>query len=103
RPYQIALDAAVALRRRNHCGLARDPAVVFWNLDRPRVVWPQHLEECCCRHAAGGKLLRTVEKIAAAEPSMHVLIKQAREFLREVRCLFPFHETLPSLGHRGAT
>jgi len=86
RPHQVALDAAIALRRRHRGGFGLDPLVVRRNLDRPGVIRPQHLEERGGGQPADGEFLRAMQKPAAADRAMHVAVEQVQQPLREIRC-----------------
>jgi len=90
-PDQITVDAAVAMRRWNRCRFGRNSAVPFRDLQRPSVVRFEHLEQCGCCYSANGKILRAVEKRAATDCAMHILVKQVQKPLRKIGRFLSFH------------
>ena len=99
-PDQIALDAAVALRGRDGHELGDNPAVIGLDLDRPRVIGPQHLEQRRGADALGSVLLRAIEEAPAGYAAVHIGVEDVQEFLGKVRRLFSLHESLPDLRCR---
>ena len=79
-------------------GTVADSALIrlssVWNLDCPGIVRLEHLEQSRRGHTADRKFLRTVQKVAAAHPAMHVSVEKIQKLLRKVRCLFAFHGSL---------
>ena len=99
-PDQIALDGAVALRGGDGDEPGGDAAVVGWNLDRPGVIGPQHLEQRRRADAEGGELLGAIEKPAAAHSAVHIDVKQVQKLLGKVRRLFSLHGIPPEPSPR---
>ena len=92
---QVAADASIALRRRHGRRFSLDPAVVFLDLGRPRIIRPEHLEQRGRRYPADGKFLRAVEKLAAINAAVHVPVKQIQELLGEIGRFLSLHRNTP--------
>ncbi len=92
RLHEQAFDAARTLRGRHGDDLGLDALVVLRHLLRPRVVRPQHFKQGRGRHAADGKLLRALQKIAALNLAVDILVEQVEQFLRKVAGFHPFHD-----------
>jgi hypothetical protein len=60
-------------------------------LHRPSIIRLEHLKERSRGHTTDGKFLCTIQKLAAADPAMHVSVEQVQELLREIRSFFAFH------------
>jgi hypothetical protein len=88
RPREVALDAAVALRRRHGGGLRLDPLVVSRHLDRPGIVGLQHLKERGCGHPADGEFLGAVQERATADRAVYIAVEEVQQLLREIGCFF---------------
>src|SRR6516225_8966101 len=59
------------------------------------VVRPEHVEQGGCCYPANGKILRAVEKCAAADCAMHILVKQIQKGLGEIGRFLSFHVFVP--------
>src|SRR6187399_2965235 len=91
--HQVALDGAVALRRRCGRDLGLDARIGFGNLLRPRVVGLQHLVERHRRDASDRELLGALEERPSIDVAVYVLVEDVEEFLRKVRSLLSLHCT----------
>jgi hypothetical protein len=54
----------------------------------PNIVRLEHLEGRRRGDTADGKFLCTIQKIAAADPAMHLSVEQVQKFLRKSDALF---------------
>ena len=93
---KVAFDAAVALRRLHRRVLRLQPRIVLRHLLRPGVVGPEAFEDGGDGQPADGELSRPVQKRAAVDVAMLVLVKEIQELLRIVGRLLSFHGTLLS-------
>jgi hypothetical protein len=53
------------------------------------------MKECCGRYTADRKFLRSVQELAAADPAMHIAIKQIQKLLRKIRGFLAVHMSSP--------
>src|SRR5262249_18335916 len=95
RTNQVAADGPVALWRLHRCRLSLDAAVVLRDLDRPGVIGPEHLEQRSRRDPPDREFLRTVEKLAPVNFTVHVKVEQVQKLLREIGCFLSFHRSAP--------
>src|SRR5207248_8020458 len=88
---QITAYAAIALWRRNRRILALNPAVIFGNLFRPRIIGTEAFPYRRRCQAADCIFFRALQEVAAIYIAMHVTVKQVQQFLWEITGVLSFH------------
>src|SRR5262249_37303323 len=95
-PREIALDAAVALRRGDRLVIGPDALVVLRHLLSPGVVGLQALPDRRDRQPADGELADPIEKRSAIDLAVLVFVEDVQQLLRVIGRFLSFHRWLLS-------